>query len=86
MRKRMNVTKKYNELLREQEKALSRITNIQREKDFKLKKIENKYDNILSNLIRDSETLALEVEATQRHVLNTKSSGSGPIEKLIGSK
>ena len=68
MLKEKTVINSYERLIKKQQKLMNQLSNTGRERDYKLKKIENKYDSKIDNLVRAQEALNLIVKATQDYV------------------
>lgn len=68
MLKEKTVINSYERLIKKQQKLMNQLSNTGRERDYKLKKIENKYDSKIDNLVRAQEALNLIVSATQEYV------------------
>jgi hypothetical protein len=66
-----DVVKSYDALLKKQQKLMDAMSNLGREKDYKVQKIEKKYTSKIDNYIRQQEAVALRVELAKRYVGTT---------------
>lgn len=60
--------KEYDKLVKKLEGCESRLTNLQRQKDFELKQLENKYDGKISIAMRDISKYSKLVEVSKEYV------------------
>lgn len=86
MIKERTVINSYEKLIKKQQKLMSKMSNISREKDFKMEKLENRYDSKIDNLVREQAALNLIVGATQEYVRKTNYDKSTMIDKVTIKK
>ena len=84
--KERTVINSYEKLIKKQQKLMSKMSNISREKDFKMEKLENRYDSKIDNLVREQAALNLIVGATQEYVRKTNYEKSNIIDKATIKK
>jgi hypothetical protein len=63
-----DVVKTYNNLIKHQQMLNDKMSNLGREKDYKVQKIEKKYNSKIDDLIRLQNGIELEVEIAKRYV------------------
>jgi hypothetical protein len=68
MLKERTVINSYEKLIKKQQALMNKMSNISRERDYRLKKIENRFDAKIDCLVREQEALNLIVDATQEYV------------------
>lgn len=71
MKKTVDVVKNYNELLKEQQALNDKMSNLGREKDYKVQKIEKHYQSQIDNLVRDQEALAIVIANVEDYIKKT---------------
>ena len=71
---KIDVIKQYNDLLKRQQDLNDQMSNLGREKDYKVQKIEKQYQSQIDNLIRDQEALAIVITNIEDYI--KKSSGA----------
>ena len=81
--RRKTVVDKYDELMTEQQFIMDTISNLGREKDYKVQKIEKEYDSKLDILYRKAAAIDLQVEIAKRYVANTVVDDANPVAKII---
>ena len=69
-----DVIKQYNDLLKRQQDLNDQMSNLGREKDYKVQKIEKHYQSQIDNLVRDQEALAIIIANIEDYI--KKSSGA----------
>lgn len=84
--KERTVINSYKKLIKKQQNLMSKMSNISREKDFKMEKLENRYDSKIDNLVREQASLNLIVAATQEYVRKTNYEKSNIIDKATTKK
>lgn len=82
---RKDVIKSYEALVRKQQKLMDQMSNLGREKDYQVQKIEKKYTSKINNLVREQQAVALQVEVAKNYV-NTVSCDDSEIIKKVNSK
>lgn len=86
MLKEKTVINSYERLIKKQQKLMTKMSNVSRERDYILKKIENKYDSKIDDLVRAQSALNLIVNATQEYVRKTNYEKAEIIEKATNKK
>lgn len=71
---KIDVIKQYNDLLKRQQDLNDQMSNLGREKDYKVQKIEKQYQSQIDNLVRDQEALAIVTANIEDYI--KKSSGA----------
>lgn len=71
---KIDVIKQYNDLLKRQQDLNDQMSNLGREKDYKVQKIEKQYQSQIDNLVRDQEALAIVIANIEEYI--KKSSGA----------
>ena len=79
---RKDVIKSYEALVRKQQKLMDEMSNIGREKDYRVQKIEKKYNSKIDNLVRSQQAIALQVEISKRYVNDVNCDNSEIIKKV----
>lgn len=69
--KKIDVVKNYNDLLKEQQRLNDEMSNLGREKDYKVQKIEKHYQSQIDNLVRDQEALAIVISNVEDYIKKT---------------
>ena len=65
---KIDVIKKYNELLKEQQRLNDKMSDLGREKDYKVQKIEKHYQSQIDNTVRDQEALAITISNIEEYI------------------
>ena len=86
MLKERTVINSYERLIKKQLKLMTKMSNVGRERDYKLQKIENKYDSKIADLVREQSALNLIVGATQEYVRKTNYDKANMIDKATMKK
>lgn len=63
-----DVIKSYRNLIKQQQKLMDDLSNVGRKKDYKVQKIEKKYNSKIDTLVRELQSMDLQVEITKRYV------------------
>lgn len=71
---KIDVIEQYNDLLKRQQDLNDQMSNLGREKDYKVQKIEKYYQSQIDNLVRDQEALAIVIANIEDYI--KKSSGA----------
>ena len=77
-----DVIKSYEALVRKQQKLMDEMSNLGREKDYCVQKIEKKYNSKIDNLVRNQQAIALQVEISKRYVNDVNCDNSDIIKKV----
>ena len=68
---KISVIEEYNNLLKEQQRLNDTMSNLGREKDYKVQKIEKHYQSQIDNLVRDQEALAIVIANVEEYIKKT---------------
>lgn len=68
---KISIIEEYNNLLKEQQRLDDKMSNLGREKDYKVQKIEKQYQSQIDNLIRDQEALAIVISNVEDYIKKT---------------
>ena len=68
---KIDVIEEYNDLLKKQQYLNDQMSNLGREKDYKVQKIEKHYQSQIDNLVRDQEALAIVIANIEEYIKKT---------------
>lgn len=68
---KIDIIKDYNNLLKRQQDLDVEMSNLGREKDFKVQKIEKHYQSQIDNLVREQEALAVTISNIEDYIKKT---------------
>lgn len=68
---KIDIVKDYNNLLKRQQDLDVEMSNLGREKDFKVQKIEKYYQSQIDNLVREQEALAVTIANIEDYIKKT---------------
>ena len=68
---KIDVIKQYNDLLKRQQDLNVEMSNLGREKDYKVQKIEKHYQSQIDNLVREQEALAVTISNIEDYIKKT---------------
>ena len=68
---KIDIIKDYNNLLNRQQDLDVEMSNLGREKDFKVQKIEKHYQSQIDNLVREQEALAVTIANIEDYIKKT---------------
>ena len=68
---KIDIIKDYNNLLKRQQDLDVEMSNLGREKDFKVQKIEKHYQSQIDNLVREQEALAVTIANIEDYIKKT---------------
>lgn len=80
------VLNKYDKLLRLQQKIADELSNLQREKEYHVQKIEREYNSQIDNKLREAQAISLQVEGVKRYVADVECNNTEAIERLKPKK
>lgn len=63
-----NVVDVYNDLMRKRKTVEDRISNTQREKDYKVQLMEKKYQSMIDEDLNELDAIDGEIEQTQKYI------------------
>lgn len=72
--KQQNVINNYNSLLKQYQRNEDKMSNLGREKDYKVQKISKEYELKIENCIRVQSALKIQLENIQKYIRNEKES------------
>lgn len=62
------VINKYEQLVRRQQTLIDDMSNLGREKDYKVQKIERDYNSKIDNITRELQAVALQIEGVKKYI------------------
>lgn len=62
------VLNKYDLLLKKQQKIVDELSNLDKEKAYRVEKIEREYNSKIDNKLRESQAISLQIETVKRYV------------------
>lgn len=68
---KIDVIKDYNNLLKRQQDLNVKMSNLGREKDYKVQKIEKQYQSQIDDLVREQEALAVTIVNIEDYIKKT---------------
>lgn len=72
--KQQDVTNSYNNLLKQYQKNKDRMSNLGREKDYKVQKISKKYESEIEDCIHIGELLKIQIDNIRQYIEKEKES------------
>ena len=63
------VIDRYNALVRRQQELIDNMSNLGREKDYKVQKIERNYNSQIDNTTRELQAVALQIETIKKYIV-----------------
>lgn len=66
-----DTVKSYQALIKRQQETMTKLSNVGREKDYKVQKIEKKYEAQIDDLVRELEAIDLQIDVAKRYVGST---------------
>ena len=82
MRRDTDTVKCYQELIKRQQETMTKLSNVGREKDYKVQKIEKKYEAQIDDLVRELEAIDLQIDVAKRYVGCTSCEKAEIIKKV----
>lgn len=82
MRNDTKTVKCYQELIKRQQETMTKLSNVGREKDYKVQKIEKKYESQIDDLVRELEAIDLQIDVTKRYIGATSCEKAEIIKKV----
>lgn len=80
------VLNNYDKLLKKQQKNADELSNLEREKQYEVQKIERKYNSKIDNKTREAQAIALQVETVKRYVSDVECNNTSAIELIKPKK
>lgn len=80
------VTDSYNALINKQQKLEDTMSNLGREKDYKVQKIEKEYDSKIDKIVRELQAVALQIDAVKIYVSKVGESDNPTANQIRGTK
>lgn len=77
-----DVIESYDVLVEKQQKLQDEMSNLGREKDYKVQKIEKQYDSEIENLIRKVKAIDLKIEIAKKYVNGVSAPKAELIKKI----
>ena len=66
-----DTVKSYQALIKRQQETMTKLSNVGREKDYKVQKIEKKYEAQIDDLVRKLDAIDLQIDGAKRYVSST---------------
>lgn len=66
-----DTVKSYQALIKRQQETMTKLSNVGREKDYKVQKIEKKYEAQIDDLVRELDAIDLQIDVAKRYVSST---------------
>ena len=76
----------YDRLLRKQQKNADELSNLEREKQYHVQKIEREYNSKIDNKVREAQAIALQVETIKRYVADVECNNTTAIDLIKPKK
>ena len=80
------VTDSYNKLINKQQMLEDKMSNLGREKDYKVQKIEKKYDSEIDKVTRELQAVALQIDSVKIYVSKVGESDNPTAKQIRGTK
>lgn len=85
-RNRIDVINTYNNLIKKQQALADEMSNIGRQKDYEVQKIEKKYQSKIDNLVREQAGLSMLVDSAKRYVEEVSCDQADIVSKICIKK
>lgn len=82
MRRDTDTVKSYQALIKRQQETMTKLSNVGREKDYKVQKIEKKYEAQIDDLVRELEAIDLQIDVAKRYISCTNCEKADIIKKV----
>ena len=82
MKRDTDTVKSYQALIKRQQETMTKLSNVGREKDYKVQKIEKKYEAQIDDLVRELEAIDLQIDVAKRYVGSTSCAKADIIKKV----
>lgn len=76
----------YNKLINRQQRLVDAASNLVRERDYKVQRIQRKYDAELDIILREQDAVALQIEIAKRYVASTDAPTTAMLNKVSNKK
>lgn len=76
----------YNKLINRQQRLVDAASNLVRERDYKVQRIQRKYDAELDIILREQDAVALQIEVAKRYVASTDAPTTAMLNKVSNKK
>lgn len=76
----------YNRLINRQQRLVDAASNLVRERDYKVQRIQRKYDAELDIILREQDAVALQIEVAKRYVASTDAPTTAMLNKVSNKK
>lgn len=80
------VIEKYNGLVSIREKLIDNMSNLGREKDYKVQKIEREYNTKIDDVTRKLQAVALQIETIKTYIQRIGDSDNPAVAEIIQTK
>lgn len=78
-----SINERFKKLIEKQQTIADKLSNLQREKDFKVQKLEKYYQSKIENLIKTEQANALIIEVTRKFINNISYPNQEILNKII---
>lgn len=86
MMRNNDTIKHYNDLLEKQQQLNDEMSNLGREKDYKVQKIEKQYQSKIDSLVREQEALAITIANVEDYIKKISVSNNNLVAKNATKK
>lgn len=76
----------YNKLINRQQRLVDAASNLVRERDYKVQRIQRKYDAELDIILREQDAVTLQIEVAKRYVASTDAPTTAMLNKVSNKK
>jgi uncharacterized protein (DUF1778 family) len=76
----------YNKLVNRQQQLVDQASNLVRERDYRVQRIERKYNAELEVILREQDAVALQIEVAKRYVALTDAPITRKLNKTVEKK
>lgn len=80
------VIDKYNSLIGVQQNLIDKMSNLGREKDYKVQKIEREYNSKIDNVTRELQAVSLQIETIKKYVQAIGDNTNPAVVQIVTTK
>lgn len=80
------VTDSYNKLVDKQQNLTDKMSNLGREKDYKVQKIEKEYNSKIDQITRELQAVALQIDAVKIYISKIGDSSNPAVTQIKTTK
>lgn len=82
-----SVVRKYENLIKRQQKLCDELSNLDKEKNYKVQKMEREYNSKIDDKTREIKAVSLQIENVQRYVKDiTSAENCSAIKNIVPKK